>query len=97
MSHSILNAWATLKAGASIEEEHYDLSDHGIREVLAPRRLDVLQHFMSKPAATFEQRSFETGVPPVRLQEMIDSLVRSGFLEEGLFGLMAAPGLRETK
>lgn len=97
MSHSVLQAWAKLKAGASLDDDELEFSAAELRQVLPLRRFAIVNHFMANPVATLEQRAFEIGIPLARLNEQIKGLEKSGFLEQGLFGLMAAPGLRESK
>ena len=97
MSHSVLLAWAKVKKGALLDDDELAFSDAELRQALPLRRFAILNHFMANPEATLERRAFDIGIPKSRLQELIRGLEKFGFLEQGLFGLMAAPGLRESK
>lgn len=92
---SLLAAWRQAKAGIPFEEAGVEGDIQGMRRLLAPKRMAILAHFMAAPPMDIEASilkiAFELDCAPSRVREEVASLLSAGFLEHGLFGVMACP------
>lgn len=95
MDHLILTAWHQAKTGMTVDS--LECAETDLYRVLAPKRLQILSHFMAHPGTSLAEAAVWLGCAESRLAEEVDRLLNAGMLEEGLFGLTAAVGLRDPE